>query len=78
LPDAGAAHVFDLDESGARSPYLYLKASNPGAEDHFGVSLAVTDGMFVVGAAGEDSLSTVIGGEQLDDGDGVGAVYGFR
>jgi len=76
---AGAVYVFT--RSGTTwSQQAYLKASNTGASDEFGRSVALSsDGStLAVGAAGEDSAATGIGGNQTDNSAGnSGAVYMF-
>ncbi len=51
----------------AWSAQAYLKASNTGADDYFGVSVAVDGDTVVVGALEEDSAATVVGGNQTDN-----------
>lgn len=76
---AGAAYVFV--RSGATwTQQVFLKASNPGKEDWFGVRIAISgDGNTVaVGAQNEDSAATGINGKQDDDSaPEAGAVYLF-
>jgi cysteine-rich repeat protein len=76
---SGAAYVFT--RSGATwSQQAYLKVSNTGAYDQFGVSLALSaDGStLAIGATGESSAATGIDGDQTDDSaNGAGAVYVF-
>jgi hypothetical protein len=57
-----------------------LKASNTGAGDYFGVSVALSGDTLAVGAAGEASTAQgVNGGNQDDDSaPGSGAVYIFH
>src|SRR5712691_3023063 len=78
-PDAGAVYVFA--RSGTTWPQqAYVKASNTGAGDHFGTSVALSgDGTtLVVGATGESSAATGIGGNQTDNtSPDAGAVYGY-
>lgn len=76
--DAGAAYAFTRD-AGLWTQHAYLKSSNTGFADHFGTAMAMSgDGQtLAIGATGEDSAATGIGGDQ---GDGVsssnsGAVY---
>ena len=73
--DAGAAYVFA--RSGiAWSQQAYLKASNTGAGDNFGQSVAVSGDTVVVGAMLEDSAAVGIGSDQEDNsGFSSGAVY---
>ncbi|HWO27154.1 MAG TPA: hypothetical protein VNO30_50840 [Kofleriaceae bacterium] len=76
---SGAIYVFT--RSGMTwSQQAYLKASNTDASDYFGWSVALSaDGStLAVGAQGEASAATDIGGNQLDNSaDGAGAVYVF-
>ncbi len=77
---AGAIYVFA--RSGTTwSQRDYVKASNTGAEDNFGIRVAVSgDGSTVaVGANGEDSAALGIEGNQADNSAlGSGAVYVFH
>jgi len=74
---AGAVYVFT--RSGLTwSQQAYVKASNTGAYDQFGYSVALSaDGAtLVVGANGEASAATGIGGDQTNNSAGsAGAVY---
>jgi trimeric autotransporter adhesin len=76
---AGASYVFT--RSGATwTQQAYVKASNAGTGDQFGVSVAVSsDGnTLAVGAFGEDSAATGIGGNQTDNSaSNAGAAYVF-
>lgn len=78
--DAGAAYVYT--RSGASwSQQAYIKASNPDVDDFFGyrVALSQTGDTLVVGARGEDSSATGIGGDgTLDDASESGAAYVFQ
>ena len=57
----------------------YLKASNNGAEDRFGYSVAVSDDVLVIGAPFEDSAATGVNGDGgNDDAIESGAAYVFR
>jgi len=76
---AGAVYVFTRLGS-AWSQQAYIKASNTNASDYFGSSLALSaDGStLAVGATGEDSNATGIGGNQADNSAlEAGAVYVF-
>jgi hypothetical protein len=76
---AGAAYVFSRNGSTWSGP-IYVKASNTGARDRFGWSVAVSgDGRtLAVGAPEEDGSSGGIGGDQNTDGrPHSGAVYVF-
>ena len=78
--DSGAVYVFVRDGVGGWSQQAYVKASNTGANDRFGGSVALSwDGnTLAVGASAEQSAATGIGGDQTDDSaDWAGAVYVF-
>jgi hypothetical protein len=63
------------------SQQLYVKASNTGTYDSFGsaVALSTDAATLAVGARGEASASTGIGGDQADNSAMfAGAVYVFR
>jgi trimeric autotransporter adhesin len=56
----------------------YLKASNTGAADQFGRSVAVSDDTVVVGAFSEDSSATGVNGDTSNNSaSSAGAVYVF-
>jgi len=77
---AGAVYVFRRTGS-TWAQEAYVKASNTDARDTFGASVALSsDGAtLVVGATGEASNATSIGGNQADDSaPNTGAVYVFR
>ncbi|MEA4930913.1 MAG: FG-GAP repeat protein, partial [Anaerolineaceae bacterium] len=60
------------------SQQAYLKASNTGREDNFGLSVAVSNDTLVVGAINEDSAATGVDGDQNDNSaPGSGAAYVF-
>lgn len=76
----------EIEESDARYPLTidpiarqaYLKASNTDAGDQFGSWVAVSGDTVVVGAPGEDSGATEVGGDQTDDSaSAAGAAYVF-
>ncbi len=84
--EASAVKVVVADQ-GARSPVTidpiaqqaYLKASNSGAFDSFGISVALSGGTAVVGAYLEDSCANGVDGNQSDNGcSRAGAAYVFR
>jgi hypothetical protein len=75
---AGAVYAFVRDAAGAWVPRSYVKASNTDPGDVFGASVALDeDGQaLAVGAYGEASHATGVGGDQADDSVGAaGAVY---
>jgi hypothetical protein len=76
---AGAVYVFTRS-GGTWSQQAYVKASNTGADDHFGISVTLSgDGnTLAVGADGEDSNATGINGDQSNNAaSNAGAVYVF-
>ncbi len=78
---SGAVYVFTRSAGGTWSQQAYVKASNTGdAFDHFGWAVALSaDGTtLAVGAHGEASNATGIGGNESDNSArGSGAVYVF-
>ncbi len=74
---SGAAYIFV--RSGTNwAQQAYLKASNTGAGDRFGSSVALFGNTAVVGVPGEDSNATGVNGNQADDSaSGSGAAYLF-
>jgi hypothetical protein len=75
VSNAGAAYVF-IRSGGTWSQQAYLKASNSGANDSFGISVAVSGDTIVVGAHGEASNATGVGGNGADNSaPSAGAVY---
>ena len=77
--ESGAVYVFPRTD-GNWSQQAYIKASNTGADDQFGTSVALSgDGdTLAVGAIGEDSNATSIDGNQANNSaSNAGAVYVF-
>ena len=75
--NAGAAYVFTRNGT-TWSQQAYLKASNPGADDLFGTSVAISGTTIVVGAYQEDSNAIGIDGNQADNSaQNAGAAYVF-
>ncbi|MCI0534271.1 MAG: FG-GAP repeat protein, partial [Verrucomicrobiales bacterium] len=74
-----------VEESGARYPLTidpiaqqaYLKASNPGAVDTFGESVAISGDTVVVGAPAEDSSTTGVNSTPDENATSAGAAYVF-
>ena len=62
---AGAAYVF-VRNAATWSQQAYLKASNAGESDEFGVSVAISGDTIVIGAGREDSDATGVNGAQGD------------
>lgn len=76
---SGAVYVFRRSVTGTWTQEAYLKASNPETYDGFGSSISLSGDLLAVGAFGEDSSATGVGGEQADDAaEDSGAVYVFR
>jgi len=72
---SGAVYVFEREDN-VWMQQAYIKASNTDAADAFGSFVAIDGDTLVVGAPGEDSLSTGVDGDQGDDArDDSGAVY---
>ncbi len=75
--DGGAAYVFRRTDTGWVQE-AYVKASNTGSNDRFGTSVALSGDTLAVGATGESSSSTGVGGIQTDNSrPASGAVYLF-
>jgi FG-GAP repeat len=77
--ESGAVYVFIRDANGGWSQQAYIKASNTGANDHFGSSVALSnDGStLAVGAPWEGSNAIGINGSDNDLAVMSGAVYLF-
>ncbi len=74
---AGAAYAFVRDGTNWVQQ-AYLKASNTGSEDNFGISVAVSDDTIAIGASDEASNADGINGNQSDNSAfQAGAVYVF-
>lgn len=76
-PDSGAVYGF-VRSGGGWSQQAYLKASNTGTNDAFGICLALSGDTLVVAASGEDGSATGVNGNQADDSAvNSGAAYVF-
>ncbi len=74
---SGAVYVFVRNGSNWIQQ-AYLKASNTGAGDEFGFSVAISGDTIVVGAYGEDSNATGVNGNQgNNNANSSGAAYVF-
>ena len=74
---AGAAYVF-VRSGSTWTQQAYLKASNAGAYDFFGCSVAVSGDTVVIGAYGEASNATSVDGDDTDNSaSSSGAAYVF-
>jgi len=89
-PESNSSHPF-VGFAGAGAAYLfgrvgttwtqrsYVKASNAGAADDFGTSVALTGDTLVIGAPFEASATTGINGNQADNSaTAAGAIYIYR
>jgi hypothetical protein len=77
LTASGAVYIFVRNGS-TWSQQAYLKASNTGAGDAFGGSLAISGDTLVVGAADEESNATGVNGIATDNNSASsGAAYVF-
>jgi hypothetical protein len=77
-PDSGAVYVFRRTGM-AWQQEAYLKASNIGLGDHFGVSVSLSGDTLAIGAYLEDSAAHGVDGNQEDNSaTDSGAVYVFR
>ncbi len=75
--DSGAAYVF-VRSGASWTQQAYLKASNPGAVDMFGLSVSISGDTAVIGADLEDSNATGVNGDQSNNGAlNSGAAYVF-
>ena len=76
--DSGAVYVFS-QSGGTWIQQAYIKASNIGAGDNFGISVALSGDTLAVGATGEDSITQGVGTvpDDLDPDANSGAVYIF-
>lgn len=76
--DAGSADAGAGGALGVDGDVLYIKASNPDANDWFGGALALSGDWLAIGAKNESSLAVGIDGDETDDSeDNSGAVYLF-
>jgi len=75
---AGAVYTF-VNQGGGWSQEAYVKAPNSETGDAFGTSLAIDNDTLVIGATGEDSHASGVGGNQADNSLlNAGAVYVFH
>lgn len=80
LSDKSGASYLYARSNGVWSRKAYIKASNTGVGDEFGISVALSadGGSFAIGAHGEQSGAGGINGDQSnDDHPQAGAVYAF-
>jgi hypothetical protein len=76
---SGSGAVYVFTRAGTTwSQQAYVKASNTEASDGFGTSVGISSDTLAVGATGEDSSATGVGGSQIDNtAPGSGAIYVF-
>jgi len=74
--NSGAVYVFTRT-GGVWTQQAYLKASNAGAGDQFGVAVALSGDTLAVGALGEAGGSTGINHSDNNNAPGSGAAYVF-
>ncbi|MDF1859416.1 MAG: FG-GAP repeat protein [Verrucomicrobiales bacterium] len=74
---SGAAYVFVRDLAGTWTQQAYLKASNTGAQDSFGTSIAISGDTIVVGADEEDGDASSTATVPNDNASNSGAAYVF-
>ena len=74
VAEAGARYPLTIDPIAQQA---YLKASNTGAGDLFGHSVAVSGDTVVVGALGEDAIATGVNGTVDESASMAGAAYVF-
>lgn len=76
-PNAGAAYIFTRNGT-TWTQQAYLKASNTGAGDEFGSTVAISGDSVVVGAPGEACNATGVNGNQANNSATfAGAAYVF-
>ena len=76
---SGAAYVFTRDASGVWRQQAYIKPSNTGAGDRFGLTIALDGDTVAVGTENEDSSAVGIEGDQADNSAlDAGGVYVFK
>jgi len=75
--DSGAAYVYRY-AAGTWMHVAYLKPSNPGPGDRFGVSVAADSDLVAVGAHDEDGSGTGVNADVTELEIHSGAVYVFR
>ena len=75
---SGAVYVFTRNSNGIWKQQAHVKASNTGAFDHFGTSVALSGDTLAVGAFAESSNAHLVNGDQTNNTfSESGAVYVF-
>jgi hypothetical protein len=76
--DSGGGNAGMGGQPDVTGDLLYIKASNPDADDRFGGAVSLDENWLAIGATNESSRATGIDGDEVDDSeDGSGAVYLF-
>jgi len=76
--NSGVVYSFGRDQAGRWSQTDFVRASNAGTRDYFGVSVGMFEDTVVAGARGELSRATGVNGDEGDNSGGlVGAAYVF-
>jgi hypothetical protein len=77
-PASGSVHSYKVRIVRAGAQRAYIKASNTGSSDNFGVAIALDGDTLVVGALYEDSAATGVNGDQSSQAStDSGAAYVF-
>ena len=77
-PDSGAVYVYVRTPEGKWNQQAYIKPSNTGKDDLFGSSVSLEGDTLVVGAPGESSDASGVGGNPGDNSlQSAGAAYVF-
>lgn len=77
-PASGGVSSYKVRVVRAGAQRAYIKASNAGARDDFGVAVAMDGDTLVVGSLNEDSAATGVDGDQRSEaGSDSGAAYVF-
>lgn len=77
--NSGAAYIFRRVNGTDWQQEAYLKASNAGSPDNFGIDVAIDGDLAIVGAPGERSDATGVNGNQANNSiNNAGAAYLFR
>ena len=78
--DAGSAYLFEVPTNSSTADYELVKftANNGKAGDHFGESVALQDGIALIGAGAKDALGTNAGCAYLFDADPSSQTFGMQ
>lgn len=67
VEDENAIYPITIDPTFSLNQQAYLKASNTGNDDNYGISVALSGDTIVIGADEEDSSSSGINGDESDN-----------